>query len=78
MGVSVNQVIPLLPAKFAARGLDLTAIQVEHVQSRRAEFEQDWQRRLSYLVPDTGVVKFTDAWESTIEVVRQVQEHPRG
>jgi len=70
-----------LPAKFAARGIDLKAIRVDQLLGRRAEFEQDWQHRLNYLVPDTplkgvlgtGAVTFADAWQSTLEVVRRVE-----
>jgi len=72
-GVSVDQAVPLLPAKFAARGIDLKAIRVDQLLGRRAEFEQDWQHRLNYLVPDTGAVTFADAWQSTMEVVRRVE-----
>ena len=77
-GVSVDQAVPLLPAKFAARGIDLKAIRVDQLLGRRAEFEQDWQHRLNYLVPDAGAVTFADAWQSTLEVVRRVQASVAG
>jgi predicted nucleotidyltransferase component of viral defense system len=73
-GVSVAEVAPLLPAKLAARGIDVAALSVERMLENRAQFEQDWQRRLSYLVPNVDAVTFAAAWQSAVETVRLAQE----
>ena len=72
-GVTAADAMPLLPAKFTARGLNLDALGLEHIVSRRAAFEDDWKRRLSYLVRDASAVTFDAAWEVTVGVLRQVE-----
>ncbi len=75
-GISVTGVAPLLPAKFAARGIELSALEVGRLAERRAAFEQDWKRRLSYLIASgTDAVTFAKAWHSTIEAVRMAQNY---
>lgn len=73
-GVAVSDALPLLPAKFAARQLDIGALNIEHVTQRSAIFEDDWNRRLRHLVLDASEVTFEAAWRTTIAVLRQVQE----
>jgi uncharacterized protein len=68
-GVSIEQVRPLLPAKFAARGIELTGAYIDQLAQRRSEFEQDWQHKLAYLIAST--VPFEAAWATSIEVLRQ-------
>ena len=73
-GVRASDVVPLLPAKFAARGVDIEALDVEQVAVRRAAFEDDWNRRLRHLIQDASAVTFDAAWDTTIHTLRQVQE----
>lgn len=73
-GVAVSDAIPLLPAKFAARGVDIAALHVEHIMHRRAAFEDDWNRRLRHLIQDAREVTFEAAWQTTIDALRQAQE----
>jgi len=72
-GVAVASVVPLLPAKFAARGVDIAALDVARFLERRATFEEDWKRRLSYLVSSASAVTFEAAWQSTVEAVHLAQ-----
>jgi len=72
-GVQVSDVMHVLPAKFAARGLDITTLDFSSFIHRRAEFEMDWQNRLSYLVPGSQPISFTDAWQTIISVMQQVR-----
>jgi len=72
-GISVAEIAPLLPDKFAARGVAMDRLDVDHVLSRRAEFQADWERRLHYLVPVHQGVAFESAWQSTIEAIRLAQ-----
>lgn len=69
--VRVEEVLRALPDKFAARGVELAALDIDHLTARRAEFEQDWQRRLSYLMPDHEAVDFDQAWQSTIRLLNR-------
>ncbi len=73
-GVSVANVAPLLPAKLAARGMDVSTLSVERMLENHAEFERDWQRRLSYLVSSANAMTFAAAWQSAVEAVRLAQE----
>jgi predicted nucleotidyltransferase component of viral defense system len=72
-GVSVADVAPLLPAKFAARGLDVATLDVNHLLKRRAALEEDWNRRVSDLVSTASAATFAVAWQSTLEAVRLAQ-----
>ena len=72
-GVLVEELTPLLPEKFKARGLDIALLDLSLFDSRRAEHEMDWKRRLDYLIPDTDMVTFEEAWLSTRDVIRQAQ-----
>ncbi len=73
-GVTVADVVPLLPAKFAARGVDIETLAVERFTARRAAFEDDWNQRLGHLVQDASPVTFDATWETTVDVLRQVEE----
>jgi predicted nucleotidyltransferase component of viral defense system len=77
-GVPVSSVVPLLWPKFAARGLDLAALDADRLRARRAEFERDWNRRLSYLVPEAGPASFDAAWQSTLALVEIAQDALKG
>lgn len=72
-GVSVDTVLPLLPDKFAARGIDFSTVGVDRLLERQAALEEDWQNRLSYLVADREAVSFAVAWERAVEVLGQVK-----
>jgi len=72
-GISVAEIVPLLPAKFAARGVAMERLDVDHLLSRQAEFRADWERRLHYLVPVRQGVAFESAWQSTVEAIRLAQ-----
>jgi hypothetical protein len=48
-------------------------LNIDHLLSRRAEFQADWERRLQYLVPVRQGVTFESAWQSTVEAIRLVQ-----
>lgn len=50
--VDLDNVKRILPTKFEIKGLDLTQVSVPNIEARYFEFEHDWNRRLTYLVPD--------------------------
>jgi len=72
-GVSVASVAPLLTAKFAARGIEVAALDVDQLLASRASFEQDWERRMGYLTPHADAATFAAAWQATVEAVRLSQ-----
>jgi predicted nucleotidyltransferase component of viral defense system len=74
-GVDVDDVIPLLPAKFKARGLDVAELDLQSLLDRRSEFEADWNRRLSYLVHAPGGSDFEETWTTVIATLRQVERN---
>ena len=70
-GVDLQKVMSVLPGKFQARGISLSQVSISVLESRKSEFLQDWNRRLSYLVQrDQG--DFESAWSNVIEVFTQV------
>jgi predicted nucleotidyltransferase component of viral defense system len=71
-GAAPANVLPLLPTKFEAKGLDIARLDVQEVMARRADFEGDWNRRLSHLVRDEYAVDFEAAWETTLKVLKQI------
>ena len=75
-GVNVADVLPLLAAKFAVRGVSLDALDIPQFVARRAAFAADWERRLSYLVRDAQSVTFEAAWQTAVDVLRRIQGHP--
>ena len=72
-GIAPAEIAPLLPAKFAARGVDLEALDTRRLQSRKGEYELDWQKRLNYLVPEAEAVAFESAWPAAIDFIKQLQ-----
>jgi predicted nucleotidyltransferase component of viral defense system len=75
-GVSLVDVVPLLSAKFEARGVDLAAMDVAQFTTRRAEFAEDWRRRISYLVQNAKALNFEEAWQTTLNVLQQIETRP--
>jgi predicted nucleotidyltransferase component of viral defense system len=67
---SVTEIAPMLPGKFQIREVDLSALNASILEKRRHEYEQDWKRRLNYLIPDSDAVTFEEAWQTTIQVIR--------
>jgi predicted nucleotidyltransferase component of viral defense system len=65
-GVSLEDVLPLVPMKFMARGVDIHAIDPAQFLRRKPEFERDWQRRLSYLISGQNAVSFDAAWQTSV------------
>lgn len=61
----------ILPTKFALRGLQTDQDTVEHMENRRKEFENDWNRRLSYLVVDNAI-SFDLVWQEILPVLKDI------
>jgi len=77
-GLSIQDLVTLLPNKFQSRGVDIASLDVTLLEKRRREYELDWKRRLDYLIPDSDTVAFEEAWVSTVDVIRRAQDLTRG
>lgn len=73
-GVSLDKVKPLLPRKFEAKDIILGKHNLEQLLARRSEFEHDWKRSLSHLIPTSEQVSFEIAWETGVNSVRSILE----
>jgi len=71
-GVALSEVLPVLPAKYEAKGMKIEEVRVSDLEARRAQFEADWHRRLTYLLPRSQSVSFEDAWETVIQALRLI------
>lgn len=71
-GVVLSEVLPVLPAKFETKGIKIEKVRVSNFEARRPEFEVDWHRRLTYLLPRSQSVSFEDAWETVIQALRLI------
>ena len=72
-GISIEDVLPLVPIKFLARDIDINAIDPEQFLVRKPEFERDWQRRLSYLISGQNAVTFDEAWQTSVELLKTLK-----
>ena len=72
VGVTATDALPLLAAKFAARGLSMETLTVEPMMARRAAFEDDWRHRLHHLLQDP--LTFDTAWQTTVDLMRTVEQ----
>jgi hypothetical protein len=73
-GVAVQQVATALPAKFAARGVDIACLNEAWLASRKTEMETDWNRNLSYLLAEAQLGRFVDAWQTVLEAVAKARQ----
>jgi predicted nucleotidyltransferase component of viral defense system len=58
-----------LPVKFAAKKMPVTVLTAAEFAQRRQEFEADWRRRLTHLLPPEQPVTFADAWASVTQLL---------
>jgi predicted nucleotidyltransferase component of viral defense system len=70
-GVDLPRIKAILPQKFQARGLSLAQASIDALENRKSEFQQDWNRRLSYLVQEEQD-NFERAWSNVTEILHQV------
>jgi predicted nucleotidyltransferase component of viral defense system len=73
-GVSLSDVIPLLPVKFEARGVDIAMLSAQRLAGRRSDFEEDWNRRLIYLVREGRSADFEAVWMTNLETFQQIED----
>lgn len=67
--LDLEDVKSALPAKVAARDVDVDDLSIERMSSRKGEFEDDWHRNLVPLVPEAEQLDFESVWGETLEFV---------
>ena len=70
-GVNLETVKQILPEKFRTKGLNLSLVDVESLENRYSEFEYDWIRRLSYLVPNNQQA-FEEVWLRIFSLINEI------
>lgn len=71
--VSLEAIRNALPAKFAAKGVDLPISIVSDLERKQALFAEDWDRRLAHLLPLGDPLTFDAAWAATIQLMRGLE-----
>src|SRR3990170_2671798 len=65
-GVAMVEIFSNLPEKFRHRGVNLNSLRVALLEKRRQEYEHSWRTQLDYLIPNSDLITFEDAWKTTI------------
>lgn len=71
-GVDMARVYEILPQKFDIKDLDLAQFDIRSIDTRRAEYERDWNSRLHYLVVQNKI-EFAVAWKLIIDLFSEIQ-----
>jgi predicted nucleotidyltransferase component of viral defense system len=75
-GVTAATVRSALPAKFAAKGLDLESFNMDRLNERHQAMEADWDRRLVHLLPCDQLIAFDAAWQAVTGFIQEVLASP--
>jgi predicted nucleotidyltransferase component of viral defense system len=75
-GIPAATVRAALPAKFAAKGVDLERFTMDRLNERRQAMEADWNRRLVHLLPASQWIAFDAAWQTVMGFVQEVVASP--
>jgi len=67
--VDGKQVVRGLTRKLAAREVDIEAVDLRRLTDRKDEFEADWERNLSQLLPPGVEATFENVWARTVTYV---------
>ena len=71
--VSLEAIRNALPAKFAAKGVDLPVSIISDLEQKQALFAEDWDRRLAHLLPLGDPLTFDAAWAATIRLMSKLE-----
>lgn len=72
-GILLEAVRNALPAKFAAKGIDLPSSIISDLERKQPLFAEDWDRRLAHLLPVGDSVTFEGAWTTTLELLAKLE-----
>jgi len=70
-GVNLETVKQILPEKFRTKGVNLCSVDVRSLENRYSEFERDWNRRLTYLVPNNQQA-FEAVWLRIFSLINEI------
>ena len=71
--VSLEAVGNALPAKFAAKGVDLPVSIISDLEQKQTLFAEDWDPRLTHLLPLGDPLTFDTAWAATIKLMSKLE-----
>jgi predicted nucleotidyltransferase component of viral defense system len=74
--IDAAEVRTALPAKFAAKGMDIKSFSIGRLMDRRDAMRSDWDRRLVHLFPIGQLVGFDVAWQVALDFVRTIIAAP--
>jgi hypothetical protein len=46
-------------------------VRIENIIKRKAEYKNNWDRNLKYLVPSAAMFDFEEAWNSTLIILKE-------
>jgi predicted nucleotidyltransferase component of viral defense system len=69
--VDVGQSMNALSKKFEIKGIDIRTVRIENIIKRKAEYKNNWDRNLKYLVPSAAIFDFEEAWNSTLIILKE-------
>jgi predicted nucleotidyltransferase component of viral defense system len=75
-GIDTVAVRTALPAKFAAKGMDIAGFSMDRLLDRREAMQTDWHRRLVHLFQAGQLIEFDKAWQVAFDFVRGVMSAP--
>jgi predicted nucleotidyltransferase component of viral defense system len=68
-GTDLPILATVLKEKLAAKGMSLDVVAPKMILAREREFEMDWGRNLTHLLPKGQEVSFSDAWATTFSLL---------
>jgi predicted nucleotidyltransferase component of viral defense system len=72
----LGEALAILPAKFQAKGLAIPGNLLQILDERKPDFERDWERNLTPLLPAADRIPFEEAWATVKMAVSAVQAIP--
>ncbi len=72
-GTDLGQTLTILPTKFRAKGITPSDNLLRTFETRRADFERDWERNLTPLLPAADRIPFEGAWATAKGAVSAVE-----
>ncbi len=69
--IDLQKVKKILPEKFHAKGIPLSKDNLSVLETKKFDFQKDWDRRLSYLV-HTNKNDFENTWIDVIQIFSEV------
>ena len=75
-GTDLREALAILPAKFRAKTLIRPDRLLQMFEGRRADFQRDWERNLTSLLPAADRISFEEAWATAKGAISAVEAMP--